>query len=179
MIKEIYEWIKSIALAIVIAIVIKTFLFNTTQVIGNSMHPTLHERDRLFTNKIIYTIGEPKRGDIVILEAPDDSDKDYIKRVVGLEGDTVEIKEGKVFVNGELFTETYIPKDSTMGKYIKTFGEVKLKVPEGQVFVLGDNRNKGASKDSRYFGPIDIESIKGKASYRYFPFDGFGSLYKE
>jgi len=171
--KEIYEWIKSIGLAIVIAILIKTFLFNTTYVLGYSMYPTLHERDRLFTNKIIYVVSEPKRGDIIVLKAPDDPDKDYIKRVIGIAGDTVEIKDGKVFVNDEILKEEYTAEDA----YTYEYEETTWKVPKGYVFVLGDNRNRGASKDSRYLGSIDIDSIKGKASYRYYPFDDrFGVL---
>lgn len=173
--KEVFEWLKSIAFAVVIAILIKTFLFNTTYVLGYSMYPTLHERDRLFTNKIVYKISQPKRGDIVVLEAPDDPDKDYIKRVVGIEGDTVDIIDGKVYVNGELYKEHYIPEDA----YTYSYENSSWKVEKGYLFVLGDNRSKGASKDSRYLGLIPISTIKGKATYRYFPFDDrFGSLYK-
>ncbi|MGF7056370.1 signal peptidase I [Brassicibacter mesophilus] len=173
--KEIYEWIKSIALAVIIAVLIKTFLFNTTYVLGYSMYPTLHERDRLFTNKIVYMLGEPKKGDIVVLKAPDDPDKDYIKRVIGVSGDKVEIIDGKVYVNDEVLNEEYISEEA----YTYTYEDSVWEVPEEYVFVLGDNRNKGASKDSRYLGLISIDSIKGKASYRYYPFDSrFGSLYK-
>ncbi|WP_252187695.1 signal peptidase I [Anaeromonas frigoriresistens] len=168
---EMFEWIKSIALAIVIAIIIKTFIFDTTYVLGYSMYPTLHEKDRLFTNKIIYLIGEPKKGDIVVLEAPDDPDKDYIKRVIGTEGDLVEIKEGIVYVNGNPVKENYIEGD------IYTHNDLKIKVPEEEVFLLGDNRVEGASKDSRYFGTVGIDSVNGKAFFRYFPFnDRFGML---
>ncbi len=170
---EIIEWVKSIALAVIIAIIIKMFIFNTTYVLGYSMYPTLHEKDRLFTNKIVYTFGEPKIGDIVVLEAPDDPDKDYIKRVIALEGDIVEISDGKIYVNDNLLNENYLKKD------VYTYGDLKVKVPENEVFVLGDNRNRSASKDSRYFGTISIDSIKGKAIYRYYPFDNrFGNLYK-
>ncbi|TAH63425.1 MAG: signal peptidase I [Gottschalkiaceae bacterium] len=173
--KEIFEWTKSIAFALVIAILIKTFLFNTTYVLGYSMYPTLHERDRLFTNKIVYKISEPKHGDIVVLKAPDDPSKDYIKRVIGAAGDKIEIRDGRIYVNGKLYVEDYISEDA----YTYCYDNNSWEVPEGYVFVLGDNRNKGASKDSRYLGPIPISSIKGKASYRYFPFDSrFGSLYK-
>jgi len=173
--KEIFEWLKSIAFAVVIAILIKTFLFNTTYVLGYSMYPTLHERDRLFTNKIAYRISDPKPGDIVVLKAPDDPDKDYIKRVIGIEGDTVVIMDGKVYVNGEIYKEYYISEDS----YTHSYENSSWKVGKGYLFVLGDNRNKGASKDSRYLGLITMDSIKGKATYRYFPIDSrFGSLYK-
>ncbi|EOD00368.1 signal peptidase I [Caldisalinibacter kiritimatiensis] len=177
MAREIYEWIKSIALAIILAIIIKTFIFNTTYVIGTSMNPTLQETDRLFTNKIVYRISEPKRRDIVVLKAPDEPKKDYIKRVIAVEGDLVEIKNGKVYVNGEELKETYIHKDIQTGEYIKTLGNIKLKVPENYVYVLGDNRYRNASKDSRYFGPVPIKSVKGKAFFRFYPFDRFGSIH--
>ncbi|KNF09365.1 signal peptidase I [Gottschalkia purinilytica] len=171
--QEAKEWIKCIVVSIVIAFIIRTFLFNSTKVLGSSMYPTLHENDRLFTNRIVYTLGEPKRGDIVILKAPDDKNKDYIKRIIGVAGDKVEIKDGKVYVNGEEIKEDYTEK----GAY--TYSDESMwEVPKGSVFVLGDNRQMGASKDSRALGLIPVDLIKGKASYRYFPIDRFGSLYK-
>src|SRR5690554_7455551 len=90
---ETMEWIRSILLAIVIAVLIKTFIFNTTYVLGNSMYPTLHEKDRLFANKLPLYFSGPERGDVIVLEAPDAPGKDYIKRVIGLGGDTVAIIE--------------------------------------------------------------------------------------
>jgi len=171
--KEAIEWIKSILLAIAIAMFIKTFIFNTTYVLGNSMYPTLHERDRLFANKIPLYFSGPDRGDIVVLEAPDHPNKDYIKRVIGIGGDTVAIIDGKVYLNGELLEEDYIEK----GTYTHVYSENYWEVPEGYVFVLGDNREEGASKDSRYFGCVPLESIKGIANFRYYPFnDRFGKI---
>ncbi len=171
--KETIEWIKSISLAVVIAVLIKTFIFNTTYVLGNSMYPTLHEKDRLFANKISLYFSSPSRGDVVVLKAPDNPSKDYIKRVIGLDGDIVEIKDGKVYVNGELLKEDYIEKDS----FTHIYGESYWEVPKGQVFVLGDNRDEGASKDSRYFGCVSLKSIKGITGFRYFPFDNrFGKI---
>lgn len=170
---EAVEWIKSILLAVIIALFIKTFIFNTTYVLGISMYPTLHERDRLFTNKIKMYFSEPKRGDVVVLKAPDDPNKDYIKRIIGVEGDTVEIKDGKVYLNDEILKEDYIEKDIYTHTYNKNYWEV----PKGHVFVLGDNRHEGASKDSRFFDCIPVDSIKGVANFRYFPFDHrFGKI---
>ncbi|NLW40450.1 MAG: signal peptidase I [Tissierellia bacterium] len=170
---EIIEWIKSILIAIVIAVLIKTFVFNTTYVLGNSMYPTLHERDRLFANKIPLYFSGPKRGEIVVLEAPDASNKDYIKRVIGIGGDTVAIIDGKVYLNGKLLEEDYIEE----GAYTHVYNENYWEVPEGYVFVLGDNRDEGASKDSRYFGCVPVESIKGITTFRYFPFNHrFGKI---
>ena len=171
--REVMEWIKSIVFAIIVAVLIKTFIFNTTYVLGNSMYPTLHERDRLFTNKITMYFSNPGRGDIIVLKAPDNPDKDYIKRVIGIEGDIVEIKNGKVYLNGKLLEEKYIDKDA----YTHTYDKNYWKVEKGYVFVLGDNREEGASKDSRSFGIVPVETIKGKANFRYYPFSyRFGKL---
>jgi len=171
--KEVLEWIKSIGLAVVIAVLIKTFVFNTTYVLGNSMYPTLHERDRLFANKLSLYFGGPSRGDVVVLEAPDVPKKDYIKRVIGIEGDIVEIIDGKVYLNGSLLKEDYIDEDA----YTHVYDKNRWVVPEDHVFVLGDNRDEGASKDSRYFGCISIETIKGITGFRYFPIDKrFGKI---
>ena len=170
---EAMEWIKSIATAVIIAFLIKTFIFNTTYVVGNSMFPTLHEKDRLFSNKISLYFSEPKRGDIVVLEAPDEVKKDYIKRVIGLGGDRVEIKEGLVYLNGELLKEDYLEDDA----YTHIYDESYWEIPEDNLFVLGDNRNPGASKDSRVFGYIPIDSIKGITGFRYFPINNrFGKV---
>lgn len=171
--KEVLEWVKSILLAIIIAVLIKTFIFNTTYVLGNSMYPTLHEKDRLFSNKIPLYFSGPKRGEIVVLKAPDAPNKDYIKRVIGVGGDTVAIIDGKVYLNGELLEEDYIEE----GSYTQVYDDNYWEVPEGYVFVLGDNRGEGASKDSRYFGCVPVESIKGVTSFRYFPFnERFGKI---
>lgn len=170
---EAFEWIKSIGTAIIIAVLIKTFVFNTTYVLGNSMYPTLHEKDRLFALKLSLYFDGPNRGDVIVLEAPDNTNKDYIKRVIGIEGDTVEIIDGKVYVNDIILVEDYIDQSS----FTHIYNESSWKVPAGQVFVLGDNREEGASKDSRYFGCIPIESIKGVTGFRYFPFDNrFGKI---
>ncbi|WFA09532.1 signal peptidase I [Tissierella sp. Yu-01] len=170
---EALEWIKSIVTAIIIAVLIKTFVFNTTYVLGNSMYPTLHERDRLFAIKVPLYFGGPQRGDVIVLKAPDSDDKDYIKRVIGIEGDKVEIIDGNVYLNDELLKEDYIEE----GAYTHIYNENTWVVPKGQVFVLGDNREEGASKDSRYFGCIDIDSVKGVTGFRYFPFDNrFGKI---
>lgn len=170
---ETVEWIKSIATAVVIAILIKTFIFNTTYVLGNSMYPTLHEKDRLFANKISLYFGGLSRGDVIVLEAPDTPKKDYIKRVIGISGDVVEIKEGKVYLNGALLKEDYIEENA----YTHVYDESIWEVPEGYVFVLGDNRGEGASKDSRYFGCISVDTVKGITGFRYFPMDSrFGKI---
>lgn len=170
---ELKEWIKSILTAIVLAFLIKTFIFNTTYVLGNSMNPTLHERDRLFAIKLPLYFSGPDRGDVVVLEAPDDPTKDYIKRVIGIEGDRIDIIDGRVYLNGEELKEDYIEEDA----YTHIYYEDSWEVGQGEVFLLGDNRNEGASKDSRYFGAVKIKSLKGITGFRYFPFDSrFGKI---
>lgn len=162
------EWGKSIIIAILIAFFIKTFIFNSTYVMGSSMEPTLHPQDRLFSEKISTYFKKYNRGDIVVLKAPDENNKDYIKRIIAIEGDRIQIKEGNVYINDELSQELYIENDS----YTHTYGESDWFVEEGYVFVLGDNRADGASKDSRVFGLIGLDSIKAKTIFRYYPFDG-------
>ena len=170
---EVFEWVKSIALAVAIALLIKTFVFNTTYVLGNSMYPTLLEKDRLFALKIPLYFGGPETGDIVVLEAPDNPNKDYIKRVIALSGDKVEILDGKVYVNDKQLNEDYIVDDA----YTYAYENSIWVVPDGELFVLGDNRAEGASKDSRYFGPVTKKSVKGVTGFRYFPIDDrFGDL---
>lgn len=141
---ETIEWIKSIVTAIVIAVLIKTFVFNTTYVLGNSMYPTLHERDRLFALKVPLYFKGPDRGDVIVLEAPDNTNKDYIKRVVGVAGDKVEIIDGKVYVNDAILVEDYIDQYA----FTHTYDESYWVVPPGEVFVLGDNREEGADRKS-------------------------------
>lgn len=173
---EIRGWIKSISLAIIIAFLLKTFIFNTTYVLGSSMHPTLHEKDRLLANKISLYFSEPERGDIIIFKAPDDEgeNKDYIKRVIAIEGDTVDIFDGDVYLNGTLLEENYIEEGSYTDIYN---GKHHWEIPKDSIFVLGDNRGKGESKDSRIFGYISVDSVKGITNFRYFPINqDFGKL---
>jgi signal peptidase I len=170
---ETIEWIKSIVTAIVIAVLIKTFVFNSTYVLGNSMYPTLKEKDRLFAVRVPLYFSGPSRGDVVVLEAPDNADKDYIKRVIGLEGDKIKISEGKVYLNDDMLMEPYINDDA----FTHIYNEDTWLVPTGYAFVLGDNRLEGASKDSRYFGSIPLDSIKGVTGFRYYPIDKrFGKI---
>ncbi len=170
---NIMDWIKSIAFAIIIALFIKTFIFNSTYVLGNSMYPTLEEKDRLFAVRVSLLFKGPEIGDIVVIKAPDDPKKDYIKRVIALEGDLVEILEGRVYVNEKLLEEDYIEEDS----YTHIYNEDTWLVPDGEIFLLGDNRQKDASKDSRSFGTVEVKNVKGITDFRYFPMnDRFGSL---
>lgn len=170
---EVLEWVKSILIAVVVAIFIKTFIFNSTYVLGNSMQPTLHEKDRLFAMKVSLYFSGPERGDVIVISAPDSTKKDYIKRVIGIEGDEIHITDGNVYLNGNLLEEDYIDE----GSYTQIYDQDTWLVPEDSIFVLGDNRADGASKDSRIFGSVSTKTIKGITGFRYFPIDNrFGKI---
>lgn len=166
--KEIKEWIVSIVIAAVVTFAIKQFVFDIIQVSGTSMLPTLHNSDRVAVEKISLKSNKIHRGEIVIFDPGDKGRGIYIKRVIGLSGDTVEITGGSVYVNGKQIQENYLRP----GTY--TEGEIKQLIPEGEIFVLGDNRE--VSEDSRYIGPVPMENLKGHAVYRLFPFNQMGKV---
>ena len=165
---SIIEWVKVFGLAIVLAFVITLFIIPTL-VSGDSMLPTLHENDYLIINKIGYKIGEPKNGDVIVfksdLEKNDGTTKDLVKRIIGVAGDKVVIKDGKVYLNDKLLDETYLSEG------MDTTGDVDIVVPEGKLFVLGDNRE--VSLDSRYeqVGLVDVNDVEGKVLVRLYPFN--------
>lgn len=168
---EIMGWIMALVFAIILALFIKTYIFSTTLVDGSSMYPTLEHNDRLITLKLSLLFDDPDRGDIVIFESPLNPSDDYIKRVIAIEGDEVRIDDGSVYVNGKKLAETYIENG------IKTQLENNLgywHINEGMVFVLGDNRQFRKSTDSRVFGEISEDIIKGHAVFRYYPFNKIG-----
>jgi len=150
--------------AVVIALFINLFLAQATQVLGQSMEPTLHSSQRVVIEKITYRFHGPCRGDIVVIDSPDQSEM-LIKRVVGLPGETVEVRNGRVYVNGELLEEDWTVREGGGNYSPRT-------IPPLHVFVLGDNR--GASNDSRNFGPVAIEDIVGHAWISYWPLEDIG-----
>jgi len=167
--EEVKDWIVSIVIAVVLAFFIRYFIVELYLVDGPSMRPTLQNAERLVVNKFIYRFRAPERGEILVFRYPRDPSRDFIKRVIAIPGDTIEIKDGRVFVNQQLMNEPYILS--------KTRGDYPLStVPEGHIFVMGDNRNN--SEDSRFadvgFVPYDL--IKGKAVLVFWPFDQFKSL---
>ena len=168
-----FELLESIIIAVLLALIIRFFLFEPFFIPSGSMEPTLQIGDKIIVNKIVYRFQEPKRGDIMVFKYPLDPARDYIKRVIGISGDKVQIKDGKVYLNDELLNEDYIEKDA----YTMVYNVDTWLVPEGQVFVLGDNRDEGASKDSRYFGCVSLNQVKGITEFRYYPFnEGFGKI---
>ena len=166
--KDIMGWIKSIVIAIGIAIIVRTFLFSPYIVEGISMEPTLHNHERLFVNIAAIKMGEVKRGDIVIIKG---EDLNYVKRVIGLPGDVIEMRNDHLIVNGITLQEPYLAEnkkaaDSKGWPLTEDFGP--LTVPSGEYFVMGDNRQR--SMDSRNgLGLIKEESLIGKSEFVIFP----------
>ncbi|MEE6131292.1 signal peptidase I [Priestia aryabhattai] len=169
---EFFEWIKAIAIAVLLAVVIRYFLFAPIVVDGLSMMPTLHDQNRMIVNKFSYKIGDPDRFDIIVFHA--DEQKDYIKRIIGLPGDHIEYRDDVLYVNGKPYEEPYLDeykKEVIDGNLTEDFtlegltGEAE--VPEGHLFVMGDNRRY--SKDSRQIGFVSMDQVLGKTSLVYWP----------
>ncbi len=168
--KFILSFLETIVVALVISVVLYLFIMTPHEVVGNSMHPTYKNGEYLMANKILYKISEPKRGDVIIFKYS--STQDFIKRVIGLPGDTVMLKDGKMYINDTLLDESDYLSESVYtngGEFLKE-GDI-IEVPERRYFVCGDNRPH--SSDSRAFGPIDEKDIKGKAWIVYYPFNVF------
>jgi signal peptidase I len=160
-----FEWIGLVVLALVIALLIKTFLFQAFYIPSESMVPTLKVHDRVLVNKLSYKLHPVHRDDIVVFKAPKGSDPgidDLVKRVIGLPGDSVSAHDGHIFINGKQLDESYLPK----GTFTSDFSPVKI--PPNSYWVMGDNR--GNSKDSRVFGPIAKHNIVGRVFIRIWPF---------
>lgn len=151
----------------VVFFVITYFFFRPFQVSGNSMYSNFKDREYIITNLITLRFNEPKRGDVIVFKSPTDSHKDFIKRVIAIPNDIIYIENGFVYLNNEKITESYLDPDvKTYGGAFLQEGQIK-KVPEGQFFVLGDNRND--SSDSRTWGFIKKNSIKGISFFVYWP----------
>lgn len=170
-ISEALDWFIHIAIAIVVGVLIVIFVGQRTIVHDISMEPTLVEGDNLLVEKLGFRFGWLQRGDIIVFKSPQE-DKQLIKRLVAIEGDKVEINEGKVYVNGKPFL-IGLPKEAETPAGSNP-GYSNLTVPEGFVYVLGDNRP--FSLDSTEFGPIDKNWITGRAIFRFFPFSKFGNI---
>jgi signal peptidase I len=159
------EWILVIVGALVVALLIKTFLFQAFYIPSESMEPTLIDRDRVIVNKLSYRLHDVNRGDLVVFDRPPNEPPteidELIKRVVALGGETIEARQGEIFIDGRRLDEPYLTAPASSG----TFGPVLI--PDGHVFVMGDNRNN--SRDSRVFGPIDEDLIVGRAFVRVWP----------
>ncbi|MEA5617736.1 signal peptidase I [Cronbergia sp. UHCC 0137] len=168
------ENVTLIAIALCLAILIRTFIAEPRLIPSESMFPTLHTGDRLVVEKVSYRFHPPKTGDVVVFQSPPelqsrgyDKNQAFIKRVIGLPGQIVNITQGKVYLNGQPITEDYIAEPPN-----QPFPPVK--VPENQLFVMGDNRND--SNDSRYWGFLPQENLIGRATFRFWPFNRIGAI---
>ncbi len=171
-----FDLIESVVVALSIFVVIYLFLVQPHQVKGASMDPTFHDGQYILTDKISYRFNLPQRGDVVVFKAPMNPDFDYIKRIIGLPGDTITIQEGQVVINEQPLSDEYIQSDTVLlpGQYIRE-GE-QMTVGSDEFFVLGDNRSHSA--DSRQWGMVPKKDIIGKVFFRYWPVNKFGIVSK-
>ncbi len=165
------HWVRDLMISVVLAVVVILFIYQPVKVEGTSMMPTLDDQERIFINKFVYRFhfDNVERGDTVVFWFPGDPTKSYIKRVIGMPGDRVEVVDGKVIVNGRALVENYVPPEyrdqSTMSERV---------VPPSQYFVLGDHRS--SSNDSPAWGMVPRRYIYGKAVFIYWPLDKMGLL---
>ncbi|OGW91517.1 MAG: signal peptidase I [Omnitrophica bacterium RIFCSPHIGHO2_02_FULL_63_14] len=165
------EWGQSLIIALVVTLIVRTYVIQAFKIPSGSMRPTFLEGDKIFVNKYIYRFKDPQRGDIVVFRFPDKTGgkkKDFIKRLAGLEGDKVEIRDGRVIVNGQELNDP-----GTFGKFYYYNAEPyggpydQIRVPEDSFYVLGDNSSN--STDSRYWGFVPRKNVLGKAVFRWWP----------
>lgn len=172
-IREIISWVLYFAVAIIAAILIKNYLIINANVPTGSMQNTIQPGDRLIGNRLAYINSEPERGDIVIFSYPDNENETYVKRIIGLPGETITIEDAKIYINGSTkpLDEPYLKEE-----WVEETGPYVFEVPEGSYFVLGDNRNN--SKDARYWTNtyVSKEKILGEAIFTYWPWKQFGKL---
>ena len=163
------RWVRDILISLAVSAFFIIFLYQPVKVEGTSMMPTLEDQERVFINKFVYRLEPIHRGDVVVFRYPRDTSKSYIKRVVALPGDRVRIDDGRMYVNGQVLSEDYVP---SIYEDVRSYAEIV--VPPHSYFVLGDHRN--LSNDSRDFGPVDESYIYGKAVFGYWPMTKLGKL---
>jgi signal peptidase I len=176
------EYAEALTVAVILALIIRTLLVQAFKIPSSSMEPTLLIGDHILVNKFIYGVRipfiggrllpftSPERGDVIVFVYPEDRSKDFIKRVVGVGGDTVEIRDKKVVVNGEPVEDSHAYfADGGKTRRDKRDNMPATKVPDGKIFVMGDNRDR--SYDSRFWGFVDVGEVKGKAFIIYFSWD--------
>ncbi len=162
-------WLRDIVISLAVSAFFIIFLYQPVKVEGTSMMPTLEDQERVFINKFVYKLEPIERGDVIVFRYPRDPAKSYIKRVIAVAGDHVQIQAGVVFVNGHRLRENYVPR---MYEDVRSYPDII--VPPHSYFVLGDHRN--LSNDSRDFGPVDEDFIYGKAVFGYWPVEKLGTL---
>ncbi len=165
-----WNWLRETAISLGISMFIIVFLYQPVKVEGTSMMPGLADHERIFINKFVYRFEAIERGDVVVFRYPGDPSKNYIKRIVGVPGDQIEILRGTVLVNGNRLAEPYVPAQFRDERSMS-----EIVVPKGSYFVLGDHRN--LSSDSRDFGVVQRDAIFGKAVFAYWPTEMMGKLH--
>jgi len=166
---DVRTWLRDIMISITIAGIVIVFVYQPVKVEGTSMMPWLEDQERIFVNKFVYHLEEIRRGDIIVFRFPLDPSKSYIKRVVGLPGDMVEIVRGRLLVNGRPVAEPYL-----LDRFRDGGTYPPVTVSEEHYYVLGDHRS--TSNDSRTWGTVHRDNIIGKAVFAYWPLDRFGAL---
>lgn len=171
--REALSWVLTFAAAILVALVLKNFVIINATVPTGSMENTIMPGDDLFGFRLAYQFSEPQRGDIIIFKYPDDEEEKYVKRIIGLPGETVRIENAKVYIND---SKTPLQEDYLKDEWTVATGPFEFEVPEGCYFVMGDNRND--SWDARYWDNTYVakEKIIGKAEWIYYPFNRIGEL---
>ena len=171
------EFFETIVIFGAIFATIYLFIAQFHKVSGNSMVPTLHTGDYLITEKVSYKFRNPERGEIIVLQNPRDESQDFIKRIIAVPGDTIQITNNTLYINNQILRESYLPKDTpTHSGAFVTEGSL-IKVASNQYFVFGDNREH--SSDSRDWGPVTKSEIVGRALFRYYPVPDIGLLTKK
>lgn len=170
----IFNFLQGIVVVLAIMVMIYLFIMSPQEIKGASMDPNFHNGEYILTNKLIFKLKEPRRGNVVIFKSPKNPEIDYIKRIIGLPGDTVSLRDNQFYINGIPLKESYIGSDVHLfgGSFLQEDAEII--VPSGMYFVVGDNRPH--SSDSREFGPVPIEDFIGQAFFRYWPASEVGLI---
>lgn len=167
------DLLETVVISFAMFVIVYLFLFQPHQVEGNSMQPTFDNAEYILTDKVSYRFRDPQRGDVIVFNSPHDERVDFIKRIVGVPGDTVMLLSREVVLNGNVMEETYVKENYTpAGRFMKE--KVPVSVPSGQYIVMGDNRKN--SSDSREWGFVAESNIVGRAFFRYWPPRVFGVI---
>jgi len=165
--RTVRDILETVVAALIIAVLVRGLVIEPFVVDGPSMESTLWTGERLFVSKLSYRFGTPKRGDVVMFRYPLNPNKDYVKRVIAIGGDTIEIRLGRVYINGQQVSEPFV-------QFPGLYNMSAVPVPEGEIFVMGDNRTN--SEDSRIFGTVKLSLVRGKAVFRVWPLKSAGFI---
>ncbi|HEV2962455.1 MAG TPA: signal peptidase I [Candidatus Angelobacter sp.] len=165
-----YSWIRDLFFSIIVSLFIILFVYQPVKVEGGSMEPSLEDQERIFINKLVYRLEAIGRGDIIVFRYPRDPRKNFIKRVIAIPGDRIRVTHGRVYLNGQLIQEPYVPE-----QYQDSRSAAEITIPADSYFVMGDHRTM--SNDSRDFGPVARDLIYGKAVFGYWPVERVGVLH--